>query len=91
MAQEIQLIRTDNLDGVALFQLFIVFISTCNGSDTSPRKCNFACGSKEKYRFKRSGFLTFIPEAQERSRLVCQLMNTIGIIPENTEIFRRGF
>ena len=89
MTELVQLIRADRLIGIMLTEYREVVLAGTHGRHARTGEGNFARGSKENRHINAVLLTALMPQVQQRVRRIGQIMDTVGVIPENLEIGRR--
>ena len=87
MTQLIDLVVTDGLIGQYLQDILNVCFRSIDRSHTGPRESDLGCGHKFIYHIRISRFFTLGKNLRNTVLIIfVKMMDTISIIPENTEI-----
>ena len=83
---------TDGLDGHLLFDEINILLGCADRSHTGARKAYLGCGTEFEYHIRVSFLLAGHKDLDEVVLLICiEVMDTVSIIPVDTEIFCSRF
>ena len=90
MTELIQLVMADSLD----LHIFAEIVQVCFGrshcSDTGAREADLGSGSKFIYHIRIAGLRALVQDLEKEILiLVIKMMNTVSVVPVNTEVRSR--